>query len=370
MARTDAEPRVLATSSQTLWYLTRGTGVISLGLLTVSVALGISEVVRFATPGWPRFVLAALHKNVALLATTFVAVHVLTALLDSFAHISIVDVLVPFIGSYRPLWLGLGAVAVDLLIAVVVTSLLRERVGYRAFRAVHWAVYACWPVALMHGLGTGTDTRFRWAVAFNVLCVALVVGAVLFRLGWTRTVSFGTRTLAGAGTVAVALAALGWMVVEPMRAGWARKAGTPSTLLASAQRVATRSALPSSLPVPFSSPAQGTITEAAGATAGRAVVTVDVVLAGARDAVLHLVIKGAPLEGGGVQMDSGTVALGFAGAAPIYQGQVTNLSGTDVTARARAADGSRLSLSMHFDVGESNAISGTVTAQRGGHNDN
>ncbi len=233
--RDHRESRVLATSSQTLWYLTRGTGVISLVLLTASVALGVSEVVRFASPGWPRFVLAALHKNVALVATAFVAVHVLTAILDSFASISLVDVLVPFVGSYRPLWLGLGTVALDLLLAVIVTSLLRERIGHRTWRVVHWAAYACWPIAFVHSLGTGTDTRYRWAAALNVACLVAVLIAVLFRLGWTRTVSIGSRTVAALGSAALAFGVVAWMVVEPMRPGWARKAGTPSTLLASAR---------------------------------------------------------------------------------------------------------------------------------------
>ena len=157
-----------ATNSKAIWYLTRGTGMVSLVLLTASVALGIAEVVRFATPRWPRFVVAALHRNISLLATAFLAVHIITAVADSFAPIRIVDVFVPFVGTYRPLWLGLGAVGLDLLLALVISSLLRERIGYKAWRAVHWAAYACWPVALLHGLGTGSDTRVRWAVFINV----------------------------------------------------------------------------------------------------------------------------------------------------------------------------------------------------------
>jgi methionine sulfoxide reductase heme-binding subunit len=149
---------VLGTSSPALWYLTRGTGVISLVLLTLSVVLGVTEVVRFASAGWPRFVLAALHRNAALLATAFVAAHVLTSVVDSYAPIRIVDVFVPFVGAYRPIWLGLGALAFDLLFALVITSLLRERLGYRTWRAVHWTAYACWPVAFLHGLAT-PDTR-------------------------------------------------------------------------------------------------------------------------------------------------------------------------------------------------------------------
>ena len=148
-----------ATSSKALWYATRATGMVCLVLLTLSVALGVAEVVRFASPRWPRFVVAAVHRNASLLAVAFLGVHIVTAVADSFAPIRIIDAFVPFVGSYRPIWLGLGTVASDLLLALVITSLLRERIGYPIWRAMHWAAYAAWPVALVHGLGTGSDTR-------------------------------------------------------------------------------------------------------------------------------------------------------------------------------------------------------------------
>ena len=103
--------------------------------------------------------LEAVHRNASLLAMVFLCVHIATALLDGFAPIRLIDVIVPFGSAYRPLWLGFGAVAFDLLIAVTITSLLRRRLGYRAWRATHWAAYACWPVALLHGLGTGATPR-------------------------------------------------------------------------------------------------------------------------------------------------------------------------------------------------------------------
>jgi predicted ferric reductase len=210
--------------------------MVSLVLLTVSVALGVAQVVRFATPRWPRFVVAALHKNASLLAVAFLAVHIIAAIADSFAPIRLVDAFIPFVGTYRPLWLGLGTVAFDAILALVITSLLRERIGYGAWRAVHWAAYAAWPVALLHGLGTGSDTRARWGVIVNVACLAAVLVAVLTRVGWTRAASGGTRVLAAFGSVAIAIAVIAWMVLEPMRPGWARKAGTPSALLTSAER--------------------------------------------------------------------------------------------------------------------------------------
>ena len=144
-----------ATNSRTLWYLTRGTGVVTLVLLTTSLVLGVLQVNRWRSRRWPRFVTGALHKNISLLVVAFLAVHITTAVADKYAPISWLNVIVPFTSSYRPVWLGLGAVAFDLLIAVIVTSALRPHISHRAWRAVHWVTYALWPVAFVHGLGTG-----------------------------------------------------------------------------------------------------------------------------------------------------------------------------------------------------------------------
>ena len=128
----------------------------------------MAGVSRFSSPRWPRFVLDSLHRNVSLLAVAFLLVHILTAVLDSFAPISLTDAIVPFGGSYRPFWLGLGAVAFDLLLAVALTSIVRRRLGYGAWRATHWLAYACWPIALLHGLGTGSDVKSTWLLALNI----------------------------------------------------------------------------------------------------------------------------------------------------------------------------------------------------------
>jgi sulfoxide reductase heme-binding subunit YedZ len=124
------------------------------------------------------------HRTVSLLATSLLAVHVATMLLDPYAQLRVLDVVLPFAGAYRPAWLGFGTLALDLLVAVVVTSLLRERIGRRAWRAVHWATYAIWPLALLHALGTGTDASAPWLRGLALVC-ALAVGAVLaWRLGF------------------------------------------------------------------------------------------------------------------------------------------------------------------------------------------
>jgi len=164
-----------------LWYSSRATGLVSLLLLTTTVVLGALNGGRFSSAGWPRFAVAAVHRNLSLISVAFLAVHVTTAVVDPYAKIGWGDVVVPFGSVYQPLWLGLGAVAGDLFIALIVTSLLRSRIGARVWRAVHWTGYACWPVAVVHGLGIGgADRGSGWVLALDVFCVT----AVLVAVGW------------------------------------------------------------------------------------------------------------------------------------------------------------------------------------------
>ncbi|HEX5293887.1 MAG TPA: ferric reductase-like transmembrane domain-containing protein, partial [Streptosporangiaceae bacterium] len=151
---------------------TRATGIIALLLLTATVVLGVSGIARTELPGLPRVVTAGLHRNLSLITVVFVALHVVTVLVTPYLPLRWFDVLVPGTALYNPVPAALGAVALDLLLAVLLTSLLRGRLPYRAWRAVHWLGYACWPVALWHGLGTGTDTRLPWLLALDALCAA------------------------------------------------------------------------------------------------------------------------------------------------------------------------------------------------------
>src|SRR5262249_53889071 len=130
----------------------------------------------------PRFVINAVHRNASLLALVFLAIHIVTILLDTYVNIRLIAVVVPFTAGYRPLWVGLGAIALDLMLAVGVTSLLRRHIGYRGWRATHWLAYACWPVALLHGLGTGSDLGTTWMRVVAGVCVAIVAAALLTRV--------------------------------------------------------------------------------------------------------------------------------------------------------------------------------------------
>jgi predicted ferric reductase len=172
-----------------LWYLGRGTGVVALLMFTLTMVLGITTRSGRAAVGLNRFGFADLHKTASLAGVGLIAVHVGTLLFDPYAQLKLVDVVLPFVGAYRPLWLGLGTLAVDVLAVLVATSLLRHRVGPRVFRAVHWTAYAMWPLALVHSLGTGTDAATTWFRALAAGC-ALVVAIAL---GWRTSQSFGER---------------------------------------------------------------------------------------------------------------------------------------------------------------------------------
>jgi methionine sulfoxide reductase heme-binding subunit len=165
-----------------LWYATRAAGLVALLLLTASTLLGVLTAGRLCTPRWPRFLTVGLHRNIALLACGFLTLHIATIVLDSYTSIPLTAAFVPFASSYKRLWLALGAVALDLLIVLIVTSLVRTRLGYRGWRLVHWCGYACWPLAVAHGAGAGTDSRALWGAGLTLGCVAVVAGGVAWRL--------------------------------------------------------------------------------------------------------------------------------------------------------------------------------------------
>jgi len=207
---------------------------VSLLLLTAVVVLGIATTTRREGQVWPRFLSARLHRNVSLLALVFLELHIATAVLDPFAHLGLRDAVIPFASTYRPLWLGLGVVAAELVMALAITSALRSRITYRAWRALHWIAYACWPLALLHGVGTGSDVRTSWFTVLDVVCVGAVFSALVgWRLvhGWPRAATFRLSAALGSGLAVVVLAL--WMANGPLAPGWARAAGTPADLIRS-----------------------------------------------------------------------------------------------------------------------------------------
>jgi sulfoxide reductase heme-binding subunit YedZ len=165
-----------------LWYATRAAGLVALLLLTATTALGLMTAGRLSGGRWPRFLVVGLHRNISLLALVFLSLHIGTTIVDSYVSIGPQDAVVPFLSGYHRFWLGLGVIASDTLIAVSVTSLLRQRIGHSFWRVVHWGGYLCWPVALAHGLGIGTDHSKTWVFYLTLACGAAVLVAAVVRV--------------------------------------------------------------------------------------------------------------------------------------------------------------------------------------------
>jgi sulfoxide reductase heme-binding subunit YedZ len=336
-------------SARTMWYLTRGTGLVSLLLLTAVVLLGVTGATRWQTTRLPRFVVAGLHRNLSLLAIVFIAAHVLTTLADGFAPIGLKDAVIPFASPYRPIWLGLGTVAFDLLLALTVTSMLRGRIGLRTWRAVHWLAYAAWPVALVHSLGTGSDARVGWMQLLAAVCTGAVAVAVLWRIAAGGALWTAGRAVGAAGAVVVPLGLFLWYLSGPGAPGWAARSGTPTALLGSR---AAAVALPTP---PFAGPLRGTIVQSRPDASGEVTVSIDAAATAGRVLVW---MRGAPLAGGGIHVYDSRVSFGTPTVPNLYVGTLSSLAGTRLDAVLRSGSGSTLDLALVLGV---DRVHGTVT---------
>jgi DMSO/TMAO reductase YedYZ heme-binding membrane subunit len=355
------------------WYLARGTGAVALVLLTVSVVLGILGSLRFTGDRWPRFALDTVHRDVSLLVIVFLVIHIATSVLDAFAPISLIDGVIPLHSSYRPLWLGLGALSFDLLIAIAVTSLMRRRLGYEPWRAIHWLAYASWPVAVLHGLGTGSDTKVWWMLLLNAACLSAVVIAVAVRISNARPESPGVRSGAVALAVGTPIALVIFTLLGPLQTGWARKAGTPASLLAhhavpvaaiTPPRPAARaagSAARATGPTPkaFSASLTGSITQTQ--APGGALIDLNMRLRQGARGRLRIRLAGAPIGGGGLSLTGSQVDLIEDGLPSVLQGQITSLQGDEFVAQVRGSSGPALRLRGRLSIdSQANSVTGIL----------
>ena len=326
-----------------MWYATRASGYTALVLLSASVVLGVLTSSRESRREWPRFVVQSLHRNLSLLVGVFLVIHILTSVIDPFAKLNVLDAFVPFIATYRPLWLGLGVVGFELLIAITATSLMRHRLGWRSWRFVHLFAYASWPVAVIHGLGTGSDTKLIWALLLTALCVLAVVAAVVWRLAHAGPRFNAFRLIGIAGSVAATGALVAWMAVGPLQHGWAKAAGTPADLLAGI------GASRSTSPAPATALAAGLNDQLAGRLVQSAT-SATATLTDTRDSALQLVI---------VANANGTGTLTVTRSGALVCEATATLGNTAVTAHC----GTTLATIQVLNQGNG-SISGTLTTQK------
>jgi DMSO/TMAO reductase YedYZ heme-binding membrane subunit len=346
------------------WYLTRATGAVALVLLSISVILGVLGTVRFSAPRWPRFAVERLHRDVSLLVIVLLVLHIVTTVLDGFAPITLLDGLIPFISPYRPLWLGLGTLSFDLLLALVVTSLARRRLGYRSWRAIHWLAYVSWPIAVLHGLGTGTDTKQWWMLALTVACVAAVLAAVLARLAAVDEERGGIRGGALVLSVLVPLGMAIFAIQGPLAHGWASRAGTPASLLFSsaashpAATAATQTTAAKAPPDPvshsFSARLSGHISQSP--EPNGAIVQLLMNVTGGVRGQLRVRLGGQPLQTGGLSMTGSQVDLSVVGAPGVFAGQVVQLEGGRIFARVSDSTGKTLHLAANLNIDQNSEL--------------
>lgn len=358
---------VLAAGNGTaFWYLTRGSGVAALLLLTASVLVGVVSALRWRAERWPRFAITDVHRNLTLLSIAFVVVHVVTTVADGYAPIGLVDAVLPFHSPYRPLWLGLGAVAFDLLLALVATSLLRHSLPARLWRGIHWLAYAAWPVALAHSLGTGSDARTGWLQGLAVACLVAVALAVLARAAVGGGLP-AARLAGAAAAVGLPVALLAWDHSGPLRSGWARRSGTPASILArKAQgRAVLARARVVAPPRSFVSSVDGSLATAVGSD-DLATVQIALRLTGGPRGAVRIDLRGIP-SGAGVAMTESGVSFVPATTRSVYTGRIVALAGSDLTARVR--DGAGQTLLLRFSLAldpASGSASGVVHASTAG----
>jgi sulfoxide reductase heme-binding subunit YedZ len=374
-------PTVLTTAAvggKAFWYLTRASGIVSLVLLSATLVLGVVASVGWTTERWPRFLSQDVHRNVSLLGLVFIGIHVATTVLDGYVPIGVADVFVPFLSPYRPLYVGLGALAVDLLLAVLITSGLRHRIGYPSWRFVHWLAYLCWPIALVHALGTGTDTQLPVILFVEAVCTAAVLGAFAWRMTTGRSLPPGRRTAAASAAVVMTLVIAGFALLGPLRPGWSHRSGTSPSLLAqlavrngtagpgtttptagSPAATAPATGAGSVPAAPFTSQVGGTQSQSGPDAQGNIRVTLAMHLADAASTPLTVVLVGAQ-AGNGVSLSSGTVDFGGA------SGPVVGLDGGTVVGAGGPPSPITLTIQLQVDQ-QSGALSGSVTGRAGSH---
>jgi DMSO/TMAO reductase YedYZ heme-binding membrane subunit len=336
---------IAAIDGRSLWYLSRGTGVVSLLLLTLTVSIGILTTGSRPPGALPRFVSAGLHRNLSLLAIALLAVHVTSAILDPFASLSVFDVFVPLTAGYRPVWVGLGALALDLLLAVVITSLMRARLGLRRWRQVHWLAYACWPVAFVHALGTGSDVRITWLDCLGAACLLAVTASAAWRL--TRLEPRQRAVGAAAGVLGLAVLAA-WAVNGPLAAGWAHRAGTPAKLLASRD---------------LQGQVAGWVETARTSAAAPEQVRLALALTGGLSGHLSLRLAGLPTSSGSIAPTTTSARFVPSGGSAAYVGHLRVQAADELVVRVRDARGRGLALVLRLRVVR-HRVAGSVDAVR------
>jgi DMSO/TMAO reductase YedYZ heme-binding membrane subunit len=261
--------------------------------------------------------------------------------------------------------MGLGTLAFDLLLAIAITSMVRRRLGYRTWRAIHWLAYASWPVAVLHGLGTGSDVKQWWMLALTAACIVAVLVAVWTRIAGASGQYAGLRAPATALAVVTPIGLAIFTLAGPLQQGWARRAGTPSSLLGHkvasvAPRPVQRPAATNPLTGPFTATLAGTVAE--NGAPGGAIVDLALQVRGQVNGRMRVRLGGVPIgAGGGLSMTGSQVDLALAGQPAVLQGKIVSLRGEEFVARL-SGGGTTVNVHAQLQIDtNSNTVTGTLS---------
>lgn len=353
----------MTTWSAVTWDTARAGGFVAYVLLTLAVSAGLVLRNRLQTSRWPRLVTNEVHGYLSLLALVFIVVHVVAVLVDPFTRFRLGEVLLPLASHYRPLWMGLGTVALYLLLAVWISSKLRSRIGYRTWRGIHVLAYGVYAAATVHGLGTGSDTRTVWAAALYAGSVLLVAALTAQRLLVPPGRTDRPRpAVAAVGALGLAVVAA-WSVTGPFAPHWGSRAGGASGNRSSTVHLAaprtTSTARPASgvVSLPFRARFSGNLEQQPVDNSGRVTIRIDGALHGGTRDHLEIYLRGIPLEGGGVAMEQSRVRMGAQTA--LYTGEIVALRGSELIAQLRSEQ-QRLRLGIALDLSQGTVVRGSV----------
>ena len=326
-----------------LWYMTRATGIIAIVLLGMVVILGMVTATKAAPKGFAKFLVPDLHRRLSITAAAFLGVHIITALLDSFVHIGLVASIVPFVATYRPVWVGFGAIAFDLLLIVIATSVVRHRFSQGPWKKIHYLSWLVVTFALFHAIGTGSDARVGLVEVIYIVLVAVVALAAIFRTATDAQLRKLAKIGGSAVIVAVPVLALGWSLKGPLRTGWASASSSFSLLPKVTTTTAATSGSSAGGPLsngfvwPVNGGVRGTVSIANGSS-GTSTVTLSGDVSGTADVVTVRLV--GQVQQGSLVLQGSSVAIGTASAPNTYTGAVAQAGGSTLVLSLHGAQGS------------------------------
>lgn len=164
------------------WYATRITALLAYLALTGSTIYGLLLSTKIIDPVSHRAISVTLHQDLAGIGISLALVHAAVLMIDRSVPYSPLELVIPFAGPYRPLWVGVGQLALVLGLAVLLSFYARKQLGARAWRRIHYLSFVAFVGATAHGIMAGSDSGAPWVGAGYVVMVAIVVFLIVYRL--------------------------------------------------------------------------------------------------------------------------------------------------------------------------------------------